>query len=152
MDALRMRKTRHMHIRPSLGVAFSLILFLTSCAHREVIHTPAAVPPAPKAVKVALVLGAGSSKGFAHIGVLKILEANRIPIHMIVGTSVGSFVGSLSAYGYTSYQLQKLAFTIEKVDIADLTVPDNGFIKGEKLEEYVNRAVRNSPLENMRIP
>jgi NTE family protein len=98
------------------------------------------------------VLGAGSSKGFAHIGVLKILEANRIPVHMIVGTSAGSFVGALYAYGYDGYQLQKTAFSIEKADIVDLTVPDNGFIKGEKLEEYVNKAVRNTPLENMRIP
>jgi NTE family protein len=101
---------------------------------------------------VALALGAGSSKGFAHVGVLKILEANRIPVHMIVGTSAGSFVGCLYAYGYSTYDLQRLAFSIEKGDIADLTVPDNGFIKGEMLESYVNRAVRNTPLENMRIP
>lgn len=108
--------------------------------------------PAPRAVKVALVLGAGASKGFAHIGVLKILEANRIPVHLIVGTSAGSLVGGFYAYGYDAYQLQKLAISIEKSDIVDLTVPDNGFIKGEKLEEFVNRSVRNTPLENMRIP
>ena len=124
------------------------ILLLASCAHREA----AVPPPVPKTVKVALVLGAGASKGFAHIGVLKIMEANHIPLHLIVGTSVGSFVGSLYAYGYDSYNLQKLAFSIEKGDIVDLTVPDNGFIRGEKLEEYVNRAVRNTPLENLRIP
>jgi NTE family protein len=124
------------------------ILLLASCAHREA----AVPPPVPKTVKVALVLGAGASKGFAHIGVLKIIEANGIPVHLIVGTSVGSFVGSLYAYGYDSYNLQKLAFSIEKSDIVDLTVPDNGFIRGEKLEEYVNRAVRNTPLENLRIP
>ncbi|NJD63034.1 MAG: patatin-like phospholipase family protein [Deltaproteobacteria bacterium] len=133
------------------GTLFLSIWLMASCAHREVIPPPAP-PPVPRAFKVALVLGAGASKGFAHIGVLKILEANRIPVHMIVGTSVGSFVGSLSAYGYTSYQLQKLAFSIEKGDIADLTVPDNGFIKGEKLEEYVNKAVRYTPMENLRTP
>jgi NTE family protein len=125
-----------------------LIPLLASCAHREAIVPP----PPPKAVKVALVLGAGSSKGFAHIGVLKILEANGIPMHMVVGTSAGSFVASLYAYGYSAYQLQKLAFSVEKGDIVDLTVPDNGFIKGEKLEVYVNRAVRNTPLESLRIP
>ncbi|HZW36087.1 MAG: patatin-like phospholipase family protein [Deltaproteobacteria bacterium] len=135
----------------SYGILFLSIWLLASCVHREMIPPPAP-PPVPRAVKVALVLGAGASKGFAHIGVLKILEANRIPVHMIVGTSVGSFVGSLSAYGYTSYQLQRLAFSIEKGDIADLTVPDNGFIKGDRLEEYVNKAVRNIPMENLRIP
>jgi len=99
-----------------------------------------------------LVLGAGASRGFAHIGVLKVLEANRIPIHMIVGTSAGSFVGSLSAYGFTAFQLQKIANTLDKNEIIDLTVPDNGFVKGERLEDYVNTMVKNTPLEKMRIP
>jgi NTE family protein len=99
-----------------------------------------------------LVLGAGASRGFAHIGVLKVLESNRIPVHMIVGTSAGSFVGSLYAYGYNAFQLQKLSFDIEKGDIVDLTIPDNGFVKGEKLEEFINRTVNNTPIEKMRIP
>jgi NTE family protein len=137
-----------MHLYRSILPFLPSILLLASCAHREA----AVPPPVPKTVKVALVLGAGASKGFAHIGVLKIIEANGIPVHLIVGTSVGSLVGSLYAYGYDSYNLQKLAFSIEKSDIVDLTVPDNGFIRGEKLEEYVNRAVRNTPLENLRIP
>lgn len=140
-----------MRILKTHGILLVLMLFGASCAHREVVSPPP-VQPSPKTVKVALALGAGSSKGFAHIGVLKILEANKVPIHMIVGSSAGSFVGSLYAYGYNTYQMQRLAFAIEKGDVADLTVPDNGFIKGEKLEEYVNKAVRNTPLENMRIP
>jgi NTE family protein len=122
-----------------------LILSLTSCAPQE-------VKPPPKPAKVALVLGAGASKGFAHIGVLKVLESNRIPIHMIVGTSAGSFVGSLYAYGYNAFQLQKMSFSIEKGDIVDITIPDNGFIKGERLEEYINERVRNTPLEKLKIP
>lgn len=99
-----------------------------------------------------MVLGAGASRGFAHIGVLKVLEMNRVPIHMIVGTSAGSFVGSLYAYGYNAFQIQKIAISIEKGDIADVTIPDNGFIKGEKLEEYVNSMVRNTPIEKLRTP
>lgn len=145
-----------MRIPGTYGVLLAAFLTVASCAHKEVISPvtspPTPTPPTRQAVKVALVLGAGSSKGFAHIGVLKILEANRIPVHLIVGTSAGSFVGGLNAYGYDAYRLQKLAFSIEKGDIVDLTVPDNGFIKGEKLEEYVNKAVRNTPLEKMRIP
>lgn len=111
-------------------------------------------PPgqAQRPVKIALVLGAGASKGFAHIGVLKILETNRVPVHMIVGTSAGAFVGCLSAYGYDAFQLQKIAIAIDKGEIVDLTVPDNGFVKGEKLEEYVNRTLRNTPIEKLRVP
>lgn len=113
---------------------------------------PTEVKPPPRPAKIALVLGAGASKGFAHIGVLKVLESNNVPVHMIVGSSVGSFVGSLYAYGLDAFRLQKMSFSLEKADIVDFTVPDNGFIKGEKLEEYINKTVRNTPIEKMKIP
>jgi NTE family protein len=113
----------------------------------------APIQPPPKPAKIALVLGAGSSKGFAHIGVLKILESNKIPIHMIVGTSMGSAVGSLYAYGIDAFSLQKLAISVNQGDIIDpLVIPSNGFIKGEKLEEFVNKSVKNTPMEKLRIP
>ncbi len=121
-------------------------LFLLSCAPKE------AVQPPSQPAKIALVLGAGASKGFAHIGVLKILESNKVPVHMIVGTSAGSFVGSMYAYGYNGFQLQKIAISIERGDIADLTIPDNGFIKGDLLENYVNKTLKNTPLEKLRMP
>ncbi len=101
---------------------------------------------------MALVLGAGASRGFAHIGVLKVLDAQKVPIHLIVGTSSGSFVGSLYAFGLDVYQLQKMALAIQKDDVVDLTIPDNGFVRGEKLENFVNRAVQNCTLERLRIP
>lgn len=125
---------------------FFLVIFIFSCAPKEEVKPP--LPP----VKIAVVLGAGASKGFAHIGVLKVLESNKIPVHMIIGTSAGSFVGSLYAYGYNAFELQKLSFSIEKGDVADLTIPDNGFIKGEKLEAYINRILKNTPLEKLKIP
>ena len=138
------RRSPHV-VLPSL-----LLLLLASCAGRQVTPTP--VEPPPKVVKVALVLGAGAAKGFAHVGVLKVLEANHVPVHWIVGTSVGSLVGSLYAYGYPAYDLQKIAMGLEKGEIVDLTVPDNGFVKGEKLEAYVNRMLRGTTMENLRIP
>ncbi len=135
------------------------VLFSTSCTFKEVspvqpspVVQPPAQPP-PKPAKIALVLGAGSSKGFAHIGVLKILESNKIPIHMIVGTSVGSLVGSLYSYGMDAFSLQKLAISVNQGDIVDsLLIPSNGFIKGEKLEEFINRWVKNVPIEKLKIP
>lgn len=135
-------------------VFFILLVFVLgaiSCRMKE-IQPPPVVPPPPKPAKIALVLGAGSSKGFAHIGVLKILESNKIPIHMIIGTSAGSAVGSLYAYGYDAFQLQRISFSIEKGDIIDLTFPDNGFIKGEKLEEFINKTLKNTPMEKLKIP
>ena len=102
--------------------------------------------------KVAIVLGAGASRGFAHIGVLKVLESHKIPIHMVVGTSVGSFVGSLYAYGYKPYDLQTIAFAIQKDDMADYIIPDNGFIRGDKLENFVNRKVKYTTIEKFKMP
>ena len=122
-----------------------VLIFIFSCAPKE-------IQPPSRQAKVAVVLGAGASKGFAHIGVLKVLESNKIPVHMIVGTSAGSFVGSLYAYGFNAFELQKLSFALQKDDVVDLTIPDNGFIKGEKLEGYINYILRNTPIEKLRIP
>jgi NTE family protein len=137
-----------------LPVFLSIVLLLTcSCAPKETV-LPATAPTTAIArpAKVALVLGAGAARGFAHIGVLKIMEANKIPIHMIIGTSAGSFVGSLYAFGFNAFQLQKMALSIEKGDVIDYTIPDNGFIKGDKLEEYLNNIFKNTPIEKFRTP
>lgn len=130
-----------------IGIILLLLGSVAGCMWKQ-----APPPPVKPPAKVALVLGAGASRGFAHIGVLKILEANRVPIHLIVGTSAGSLVGSMYAYGFNAFQLQSLSFPVEKADIIDLTVPDNGFVKGEKLEAFVNHMLKDTPIEKLRIP
>lgn len=122
-------------------------LLVSGCA----VSPPAQIPP-QRPAKIALVLGAGASKGFAHVGVLKILESSKVPIHMIVGTSVGSFVGSLYAYGYDAYGLQKIALGMERSDVGELTIPDNGFLKGEKLRDYINAKTKSTPMDKFKIP
>jgi NTE family protein len=134
-------------IRGLAAIALGLVL-LTSCMPKEI---PPPLPP-PKPAKVAVVLGAGASKGFAHVGVLKVLESQKIPINLVVGTSAGSFVGSLYAYGYDVFQLQTMAMALLKDDVVDLTIPDNGFIRGDKLENFINKTVRQTPLERLKIP
>jgi len=124
------------------------VLLLAACMPKEI---PPPLPP-PRPAKVAVVLGAGASKGFAHVGVLKVLESQKVPIDLVVGTSAGSFVGSLYAYGYDVFQLQTMAMALLKDDVVDLTLPDNGFIRGEKLENFINKTVRQTPLERLKIP
>ena len=128
------------------GFIFLLAAILISCAaaRREM--------PPPKPAKIAVVLGAGASRGFAHIGVLKILKLHQVPVHMVVGTSVGSLVGSLYAYGYSPYELQTMALALQRDDVADYTLPNNGFIKGEKLENFVNGKVKYTAMEKFPIP
>jgi NTE family protein len=149
-------RIERMNLNRLFRILIIFILVIASCTiKKEVppIQVPPIVPPPPKPAKIALVLGAGSSKGFAHIGVLKILESNKIPIHMIVGTSAGSAVGSLYAYGIDAFSLQKLAISVNQGDIVDpLVIPSNGFIKGEKLEEFINKSVKNTPIEKLKIP
>jgi len=130
-----------------LGALILCMLLLAACLPKK-----AAPPPPPRPAKVAVVLGAGASRGVAHVGVLKVLEAQKIPIHLIVGTSAGSFVGSLYASGISAFELQRLALALEKNDLVDLTIPDNGFICGEKLENFVNRKVHQAPIEKLKIP
>jgi NTE family protein len=130
-----------------LALGLSLLL-LSACMPKEI---PPPLPP-PKPAKVAVVLGAGASKGFAHVGVLKVLESQKIPIHLIVGTSAGSFVGSLYAYGIDTFQLQTMAMALLKDDVVDWTIPDNGFVRGERLENFINKTVRQTPLERLKIP
>jgi len=123
------------------------VILLVSCA-----ATPPQPPPKP--AKIAVVLGAGASKGFAHIGVLKVLEAQKVPVHMVVGTSAGSLVGSLYASGKTAFELQDIAMKMERDKVIDYDwkVWKGGLIKGEKLENFINASVNNTPIEKLKIP
>lgn len=131
----------------------SCLLMLSGCATTPV-TTVAPIPdvqpsPKPPARKVALVLGGGAVRGFAHIGVIKTLEAHGIVLDMVVGTSAGSVVGSLYAGGYSGFELQKIAFQLEQESVGDWVLPDRGFIKGEMLQNFINKALQNRPIERL---
>ncbi|MDP2785705.1 MAG: patatin-like phospholipase family protein [Sulfurimicrobium sp.] len=123
-------------------------LFMAGCA------TPpkALLPPPPQPIqpaKIALVLGGGAARGFAHVGVIKTLEAHGITPTIVVGTSAGSVVGALYAGGYSGFDLQKVAFGLEEGSVSDYAMPDRGFIKGEQLQNYINKALQNRPIERL---
>jgi NTE family protein len=118
------------------------------------------LPPAPlplRKVRIALALGGGAARGFAHIGVIKALEAQGIFPDIVVGTSAGSVVGSLYASGYyNGFALQKIAMEMDEATISDWALPffskSSGVLKGEALQAYVNKAVHNTPIEKLKIP
>ncbi len=119
---------------------------------------PAAPPAAsaPRPIKIGLALGGGAARGFAHIGVIKILEANGIVPDLVAGTSAGSLVGALYAAGNNGYALQKMAIDMDEAAISDWSVPffspSTGVLKGEAVQNYVNRAVRGQPIEKLKLP
>ena len=138
--------------------AFALLLLLgsTACTTPTPPPQPAQRPPA----KIALALGGGAARGFAHVGVIKALEAQGISPDIVVGTSAGSVVGALYAGGLNGFQIQELSMNLEEDQvldgsgiyrcIAEAMVSDKrGCIKGQALQDFINRNVGNRPIEKL---
>ncbi|MQQ99611.1 patatin-like phospholipase family protein [Glaciimonas sp. GS1] len=121
-----------------------------------VVPVPVVQKEAPRHIKVGLALGGGAARGFAHIGVIKVLEANGIVPDVVVGTSAGSVVGALYAAGNDGFALQKMALKMDESAFTDWSIPLfsklSGVLKGEGVQNYVNRAVNNTPIEKLKIP
>jgi NTE family protein len=101
---------------------------------------------------VALVLGSGGARGYAHIGVLEVLEQQGIRPDFIVGTSAGSIVGSIYASGKSAAELRDIALKLKATDVREVNVSLKGFFDGKKVEDYVNEQVQNIPLQKLKIP
>ncbi len=130
---------------------------LTACASSpkvaEVPATPAPVAmPALPPLRIGLALGGGAAKGFAHIGVIKMLDANGIHPVVVAGTSAGSVVGALYASGMDAYALQQKAVALDEASIRDVSLFSGGVVKGQKLEDYVNAQVGGRKFEQLKKP
>src|SRR5690606_12790327 len=141
-------------VRPALLAALALLL--TACLgtpERAEAPPPAAVGiPAPEPVRIGLALGGGAAKGFAHIGVIKVLEAHGFKPDVVAGTSAGSVVGALYASGMDPFELQQQAFALDEDRIRDVRFFSGGLIEGRKLQDYVNQLVDRRLMQDMRIP
>ncbi len=114
---------------------------------------PVAAPaPAPAPIRVGLALGGGAAKGFAHIGVIKMLEANGIEPVVVAGTSAGSVVGALYASGMDPFQMQQQAFALDETKIRDVRLFSGGLVQGRKLQDYVNELVDNRSIQDLQKP
>jgi len=136
----------------SILILSSFLLF--SC---QTVEGPV-VPPTGELPKprIALVLGGGAARGFAHIGVIRVLEQEKIPIDLIVGTSVGSLIGAIYAYDKNSFELEWTAFALDRDKIVDYGILNAftgmGVAKGDKLEEFVKSKVMVANIEDLKIP
>ncbi|MBN3860596.1 patatin-like phospholipase family protein [Neisseriaceae bacterium PsAf] len=106
------------------------------------------IPPEYQGIKIGLALGGGGAKGFAHIGVIKVLQENHIPIQIVTGTSAGSVVGALFSYGFNAEGIQQILKDVGYT-LMDFGLSSNGFIEGNKLRELVNKNIDNLPIESL---
>lgn len=117
------------------------------------VSAPAVTLPvtAKRAPKLGLALGGGAARGFAHVGVIQILEEAGIRPALVVGTSAGSLVAALYASGKTGAQLQQLAEIMEEASFADWTLPvfSRGMLRGEAFARYVSAQVNGRAIETM---
>lgn len=123
-------------------------LTLSACFNTSIPKTKPLVPTT-KSPKIALALGGGVAKGFAHIGVIKVLEQEGIKIDIVTGTSAGALVGSLYASGLHSSQLETEAIELDEFKLADFQFSLTGLIKGKKIQDYVNKKVGNRSIQNL---
>ena len=115
---------------------------------------PVVVPPLKpvRPLRVGLALGGGAARGFAHIGVIQVLEENGIKPDLIVGTSAGSLVAAMYASGKTGIELASLAQSMDESAITDWSFPGRGLIRGEALARYVREQTGGRNIEQMRLP
>ena len=145
--------------RPCQLLLAGVVLMLSACTTVKPpdVVAPVETPQAPvvrKIPKLGLALGGGAARGFAHIGVIQVLEENGIKPDLVVGTSAGSLVAAFFAAGKTGAQLQWLADTMDESQFTDWSVPfmSRGMLRGEALGRYVNSQLNGAKIEDMKMP
>jgi NTE family protein len=165
---LRTVLNNHFPTMPSLTALRACLLslgivLLAGCGSLPSLSStkPAATPPAPapapapaavRKPKIGLALGGGAARGFAHIGVIKMLESQGIVPDYVVGTSAGAVVGSLYAGGNDAFAMQKIAVQLDEKIFADWTLGGRGLLKGEALQDFINQHLNKRPLEKLNKP
>ncbi|WP_319475765.1 patatin-like phospholipase family protein [Marispirochaeta aestuarii] len=102
--------------------------------------------------KIGLTLSGGAARGFAHIGVLKVLQENSIPIHYVTGTSVGSIVGALICGGYGWEEILKIARDLKWSELVRPTLSGMGLVKSDRLENFINDLLGSVEFRDLEIP
>jgi NTE family protein len=146
----------------SLGCASAVLAACTTTTSSTTALTSSVPPATPvpatstpqRPVRIGLALGGGAARGFAHIGVIKALEARNLKVDLLSGTSAGSVIAALSASGMSGIAINKLALTMDEASISDWAMPfrTRGFLQGVALQNYLNKTLDNRPIEKMAKP
>jgi NTE family protein len=146
--------------RGFMGLRLPLMLvlsaYLVGCSSISTVSTPPNIPTitTKRLPKIGLALGGGAARGFAHVGVIQVLEEAGIKPDLVVGTSAGSLVAAIYASGKTGAQLQTVAETMEEAALTDWTLPflSRGMLRGEALARYVSGQVGGKTIESFPMP
>ena len=137
-----------------VGVAFALFQ-ITGCASFNYTQADspialASVPVMNPKPQVALVLGSGGPRGYAHIGVMKVFEEAGIEYDLVVGSSVGSLIGAFWGSGYSASEIDELSKQGGPLTVFDFSLfADRGWIRGQRLQDFVNDRLRSQRIELM---
>lgn len=137
------------------GAGIGLVTALSACAVAPAPAPQSSAPVVkaqPRPPRIGLALGGGAARGFAHIGVLQVLEEQGIKPDLVVGTSAGSVVATLYAAGKTPAELGSLAMTMDESSLTDWMFPGRSVLKGEALAKFVRGYTGTRQIEQMRIP
>ncbi|MDO4440691.1 MAG: patatin-like phospholipase family protein [Moraxella sp.] len=136
-------------------LAMTTAVMMAGCASTQT--APSTTQTAPKAPtptaepspKVALVLGGGGTRGYAHIGAIKALEEHGISPDLVVGTSAGAMVGAIYASGKSAAELERIANAVNEIDLLDIAPSKQGLIEGTALRDFINTQVNHTPIEKL---
>lgn len=133
-------------------------IFVRLAQAARAFHRELTCPVAEEAAKpqqrptLGVALGGGFARGMAHIGVLKVLEEERIPIDFVAGTSVGALVGAAYCSGISARELEEMAGQVRFRDFARWTVSRYGFVSNDRMTGLLQRLLRVKTFEELRIP
>jgi len=132
----------------------ALLVVLAGCASPALTPEPPAPLETQRAPRIGLALGGGAARGFAHIGVIQVLEEAGIKPDLVAGTSAGSLVAALHASGRNGSQLQRMAETMDEATFTDWTLPlfSRGMLRGDALARYVQQQVGGRRIEDLFMP
>ncbi|HKB99265.1 MAG TPA: patatin-like phospholipase family protein [Terriglobales bacterium] len=119
---------------------------------RELSGTSRPVAEAQRVPVIGLALGGGFARGMAHIGILKVLEEEGIPVRMIAGTSVGALIGAAYCSGVTIADLEEVAFKVRFTTFARWTLSRYGFASNDRMVSFLTRTLKVQTFEELRIP
>lgn len=137
-------------LKPESGVTVSTLSAVAEPMGNRVLPlSPARRRSGPQ---IGLALSGGFARGIAHIGVLKVLEEEKIPVHCVAGSSVGSFIGAIYCAGATAKEMEQIASRMRRRHFAHLSISRYGLFSNSRIIKFLNKILQVSTFEELQIP